>query len=207
MIGSSGAGASMQPKEAEASGASFASRRTGVPGSAQGNLRGVVLRCCTLVALVLAYRASFGALHALIGNPAFLPGLGICLLAAAWFGVRGALIMIACIALVDRSLALQLPRSVETGRTASVIALLLKLLLAGGLGAAVESRRRALALNRELRSQIEAREQSERALRHSEAMQRALVESLGEGVGLFDAQGRVVFANQALLGAKNHQGK
>ena len=86
------------------------------------------------------------------------------------------------------------------GATAGIIALLVKLVLAGGLGLVVDSRRRALALNAELRREIEARERSEESLRQSERMQRALVESLGEGVGLFDAQDRVVFANQALAG-------
>lgn len=36
-------------------------------------------------------------LEAKIGNPAFLVGLGICLVAAAWLGVRGALVVIACV--------------------------------------------------------------------------------------------------------------
>ncbi|MGC4092680.1 MAG: response regulator [Polyangiaceae bacterium] len=64
----------------------------------------------------------------------------------------------------------------------------------------VDSRRRALALNAELRREVVARQQSEESLQRSERMQRALVESLGEGVGLFDSQDRVVFANRALAG-------
>lgn len=148
--------------------------------------------------MVLAYRASFSALHGLLGNPAFVLGLGICLVGGGWLGVRGALVVIASIVLVERSIALELPASPETGPIAALIALLVKLVLAGGLGLVVDSRRRALALNAELRREIEARERSEESLRHSECMQRALVESLGEGVGLFDAQDRVVFANRAL---------
>lgn len=161
--------------------------------------RDVVVRGCILAALVLAYWGAFGTLHGLIGNPAFLLGLGICLLAAAWLGVRGALVLIVSVVLIDRSLALRLPPSPEVGRTASVIALLVKLVLAGGLGLIVDSRRRTLELNTELRRAMDARERSEESLRHSESVQRALVESLGEGVGLFDAQGRAVFANQALI--------
>ncbi len=160
--------------------------------------RGIALRCCVLAALLFAYWASFSALHHLIGNLAFLVGVFICLVAAAWLGVRGALVVIACVALVDRSHALRLSAGVETGPTAGVIALLVKLVLAGGLGLVLDSRRQALALNAELRREVDARERSEESLRHSERMQRAIVESLGEGVGLFDAQGRVVFANQAL---------
>jgi PAS domain S-box-containing protein len=183
MLGASGHGVSVQPK---------AEQRP------QATLRGVALQCGVLAALLLAYRASFGTLYGWIGSPAFLAGLGVCLLAAAWLGVRGALVVIACVAFIDRGLALGLPASDETGSTAGFMALLLKLVLAGGLGLVVDSRRQALALNAELRREIEAREKSEESLRHAELMQRALVESLGEGVGLFDAQGRAVFANQAL---------
>jgi len=182
MFGPSGRGASVQPKAVQ-----IARRR-------------VVVRCGILIALILAYRGSFGTLHAWVGNPAFLLGLAICLVAAAWLGLRGALLAIVCVALVDRGSALRLPVSSETGPTAGIIALLLKLVLAGGLGLVVDSRRRAFALNAALRREIEAREQSEESLRRSERMQRALVESLGEGVGLFDAQGHVVFANEALTG-------
>jgi len=162
--------------------------------------RGVVVRCGILVALVLAYRGAFGMLHGWLGGPAFLLGLGICLVAAAWLGLRGALLAIVCVALVDRGAALRLATSAETGPTAGIIAVLLKLVLAGGLGLVVDSRRRALALNAALRREIAARERSEESLRRSELMQRAIVESLGEGVGLFDTQGRVVFANEALAG-------
>jgi PAS domain S-box-containing protein len=198
MFGASGAGASVQRQVDARSNAALSSAPTSRIKPRQSNPRVIAIRCCVLAALLVGYRASFGAVHALVGNPAFLLGLGLCLLAAAWFGVRGALVMIISVAVVDRGLARQLPISLETGRTASMIALLVKVVLAGGLGAAIDSRRRALALNLELRRQIDAREQSEESLRQSELMQRALLESLGEGVGLFDAQGRVVFANQAL---------
>lgn len=156
------------------------------------------MRAAVLAALILAYRGSFSTLHGSIGNPAFLVGLGICLVAAAWLGLRGALVVVVTIALVDCSFALRLPDSPETGTTAAVVALLAKLVLAGGLGLAVDARRRALVLNAELCREIEARERSEQSLRHSECLQRALVESMGEGVGVFDAQDRIVFANQAL---------
>jgi nitrogen-specific signal transduction histidine kinase/ActR/RegA family two-component response regulator len=63
---------------------------------------------------------------------------------------------------------------------------------------AMDTRRRVAALNRQLSSELDARKKSEESLRHSEELYRVLVESLGEGVGLFDAQDRVVFANPAL---------
>jgi PAS domain S-box-containing protein len=170
------------------------------PASPPLTRRGVWVRCGILAALMLAYRSSFTASHALIGDPAFLPGLGICLLSAAWLGVRGALVAIVSVGLIDRGLARDLPVRPEIGQAAGVIAVLVKLVLAGSLGVVVDSRRRALVRNSELNREVKARERSEDSLRHSEHMQRALVESLGEGVGLFDAQDRVVFANQALAG-------
>jgi len=159
----------------------------------------VALQCGVLASLVIAYRGSFSALHGLIGSPAFLFGLGICLLAAVWLGARGALVLIVCVAFLDRGQALQLPPSPETGPVAGLIALLVKLVLAGGLGMVLDSRRRALTLNAELRREIAARKQSEEALQDSASLQRALVESLGEGVGLFDAQERAVYVNRALV--------
>jgi two-component system, cell cycle sensor histidine kinase and response regulator CckA len=201
MLDSSSAHAPALPEDTEGAG-SYPSLRARTTPAAPAALdrRALALRCGVLGALVLAYRASFGTLHGLIGAPAFLPGLGICLLAAAWLGVRGALAAIVVVGLIDRSHALELPASPDTGRTAGIIALLIKLVLAGGLGLVVDSRRRALALNAALHREMEARKQSEESLRHSDRMQRALVESLGEGVGLFDAQDRVVFANKALAG-------
>lgn len=156
------------------------------------------MRWGILAALVLTYLGALPTLHGLIGNPAFLIGLGLCLLAAAWLGIAGALAVIVSVVLIDRGFALSLPPDVETGLTAAIISVLVKLVLAGGLGLMVDSRRRARALNEKLSREIEAREFSEESLRRSECMQLALVESLGEGVGLFDAQDRVVFANQAL---------
>jgi PAS domain S-box-containing protein len=202
MLRSSALAASVQPKEPEVAGAG-PSLEDRAAGAAQrlGERRGIAVRCGILAALVLAYRSALPPLHGLIGDPAFLPGLGLCLLAAAWLGVRGALVVIVGVAFIDRSYALELPPTPETGTVAGIIALLVKLVLAGGLGLVVDSRRRALALNAALHREATARKRGEESLRHSESMQRALVESLGEGVGLFDEQDRVVFANQALAAA------
>jgi two-component system, cell cycle sensor histidine kinase and response regulator CckA len=156
------------------------------------------VRGCILAALVLAYQTTFTPLYGRIGDRAFLPGLAICLLAAAWLGLRGALVVILTVATIDRTHALALPPRPEVGLIAGIIALLVKLVLAGGLGLVVDSRRRTRGLYAELSREMDAREQSEESLRHSDRMQRALLESLGEGVGLFDAEDRVVFGNQAL---------
>jgi two-component system cell cycle sensor histidine kinase/response regulator CckA len=198
MVASSGTSASVHPEEAIAGSFPSGLRSTTRPAAVERKVRGVAVRYGILAVLILAYRASFGALHGLIGPPAFLAGLALCIVTSAWLGVRGALVAIVAVALVDRGLAMDLPESAETGKTAAVIALLVKLVLAGGLGLVVDSRRRALTLNAELRREIDTRERLEESLRHSERLQRALVESLGEGVALSDARGRLVFANQAL---------
>jgi two-component system cell cycle sensor histidine kinase/response regulator CckA len=62
----------------------------------------------------------------------------------------------------------------------------------------MDSRRLLAALNAQLGRECVARKQSEESLRRSEGLHRALLESLGEGVGLFDAEDRIVFANHAL---------
>jgi two-component system cell cycle sensor histidine kinase/response regulator CckA len=198
MFASSGPGVSVQPQAAIADSYSSAPPRPAHHAApSERRLRGVALRYGVVAVLMLAYQGSLGTLHGAIGSPAFLTGLAICIAAAAWLGVRGALVAIIGVALIDRGYALRLPENPETGITAAVIALLVKLVLAGGLGIVVDSRRRALALNAELRREIKAREQLEESLRHGEMLQRALVESLGEGVALADARGRLVFANQA----------
>jgi signal transduction histidine kinase/CheY-like chemotaxis protein len=166
-------------------------------GEANGRLRDVALRCVTLLLLVVGYRLSFTPLHSVVGNPAFLVGLIPCVVAAILFGLRGALVVVVAVQLIDVRFALAM-RGAETGATAGVIALLSKLLVAGGLGMAIDTRRRVASLNAQLRSQLEARKQSDESLRHSEELYRVLVESLGEGVGLFDADDRVVFANPTL---------
>ncbi len=192
MFGASGLGASSQTSEREVAGSRPDAKVT------RDGRRKVLVWCGVLAVSLAVYAMSFGAAHRLLGNAAFLIGLGICLAGGAAFGVRGALVVIACVALIDRSSALALPAAYETGRTAAVISLLVKLVLAGGVGMVVDSRRRERKLNGELRREIEARKRSEEWLQHSERTQRALVESLGEGVGLFDVEDRVVFANQAL---------
>src|SRR5688572_11158070 len=161
----------------------------------------VAVRCAVLALLVLAYRLSFMPLHGVFGNPTFLLGQLICLIAAALLGLKGALAAIVAVALLDRGLALAISLGPETGRTAGVIATLVKLVLAGGLGLVVDSRRRTATLNARLREEIDARKEIEHSLRQNEELHRVLVENLGEGVGLFDPADRIVFANLALANA------
>ncbi len=184
-----------------AAGMSGSSSRVG----ARGGLRDVALRCAVVASLVAGYCLSFKPLHGMVGNPAFLIGLIPCLAAALLLGLRGALALVVLVQLIDWSFALSMAGAetlsvagAETGKTAGLIAFLSKLLVAGGLGMAIDTRRRVKALNAQLSSELVAREKSEASLRHSEELYRVLVESLGEGVGLFDAEDRLVFANPTL---------
>ena len=102
------------------------------------------MRSSVLAVLIVAYQVSFTAVHARIGAPAFLPGLVLCILAAALLGVRGALAVIFTVGLVDRIHAMALPQTFENGIIAGIMALLVKLVLAGGLGLVLDSRRRTL---------------------------------------------------------------
>jgi len=157
----------------------------------------LVIRCALVGLLVVGYRFSFTPLHGAVGNPAFLVGLIPCIAAALLLGLRGALVVVVLVQLVDLSFALSMPGA-ETGWAAGVVALMSKLLVAGGLGMAIDTRRRVAALNARLSGELAARQKSEESLRHSEELYRVLVESLGEGVGLFDADDRLVFANPTL---------
>src|SRR4051812_5102191 len=117
MLVSGGAEPSVQAQETwpGASGVPFRSEQP-TPAAAWARMRpNVGMRCAVLAALLFAYRGSFAALHALVGNPAFLLGLCICLLAALWLGLRGALVVVFSVALIDRGQALPLPLSAETG--------------------------------------------------------------------------------------------
>lgn len=159
--------------------------------------RVAVARYAIVAALIVAYRLSFLSLHDVLGNLAFLVGLVPCIAAAVILGLRGALLVVVLVQVIDLDFGHSM-HGPETGRTAGVIALLVKLIFAAWLGLTVDACRRIEALNARLRREVDARKQSEASLRHSEELYRALVESLGEGLGLFDAAGRVVFANPTL---------
>lgn len=159
--------------------------------------RAIGVRVGVVALLVVSYRLLFPVLHERIGNPTFLMGLIPCLTGAALLGIRGALGAVVVVFAIDRGFAMNI-QGPELGIRAGVIALLVKLVLAGGLGLVVDGRRRVERLNAQLQQEVDARKRSELLLARSDALHRALVDSLGEGVGLFDANDRVVFANQAL---------
>lgn len=158
----------------------------------------VAARGAILAVMVLGYLLALGPMYELLGSPAFLLGLVPCVTAAFLLGLPGALAVTAIVVLGDRAFAMSTGGAPGTGAAAGIVAMSIKLLLAGGLGLVVDSQRRIRVLNAQLRHEIAVREQREESIRQSERSHRALVESLGEGVGLFDERDQVVFANQAL---------
>ena len=177
----------------DAGGMSASSDRIAV----ERGLHAIAVRCAVSALLILAYRLAFLPLYGVIGSPAFLVGVVPCLTAAVLLGWRGAVAAVVVIAAIDRAYALEL-HGPDMGLLAGVVALLAKLLFAGGLGMVLDARRREHVLNARLRHEIDVRRRSQESLRQSESLHRALVQSLSEGVGLFDADDRVVFTNQAL---------
>ncbi len=157
----------------------------------------VAVRGAVLAFLVLGYLLALGPTYERLGSPAFLLGLIPCVTAAFVLGLPGALVVSVLVVLGDRAFAMS-TAGPEASRAAGIFAMSIKLLLAGGLGFVVDSRRRIRTLNAQLRHEVRVREQREESIRQSERSHRALVESLGEGVGLFDEDDRVVVANRAL---------
>src|SRR5690606_41225084 len=116
MLVSIGAGASVRPKGAEAAGANTSPPRRRATRPTLRERHRVAVRGSVLAALALAYWGSFGTLHGVLGNPAFLGGLGICVLAGAWLGLRGAVVVILAVVLVARIPALRPPARPGPGR-------------------------------------------------------------------------------------------
>lgn len=144
---------------------------------------GLVPRMGLIVALLVVHRLCFFWLYRHIGGAAFLPSMIPCLISGALFGTPGGLATVAVSSLLDRSLALAVHIDSGAGVPSLIMSVLTKLILALGAAFIMQASRR--------------RQQSEAALAASERRYRALVESLGEGVGLFDETDRCVFANPA----------
>jgi two-component system, cell cycle sensor histidine kinase and response regulator CckA len=157
----------------------------------------VVGRLLIVLVLLVGYWLAFDPLHQVLGSPAFLLGYAICLVAALLLGVPGAMTAIVITVLLDRwsALALQGP---DTTRSAGVAALLVKLVVCGGTGLLVDVRRWLGALHARLAEETSRRERADAALKRSEALYRALMECLSEGVGVFDARDRCLLGNEAL---------
>lgn len=153
-----------------------------------------------IVALLLIfYRAAFFSVYQHISGAAFLFAIVPCIAAGLMLGIWGAVAAIAALGIVDHTLALAVGAEGEVGAPAMFVTGSVKLLLGIGAGWIAQSTRRLWSANRQMAEEAARRKKSEAMLEQSERRYRALVESLGEGVGLYDERDVCVFSNRALL--------
>ncbi len=152
-------------------------------------------RVLAVLVLLVVYRLVFWPVHDVVGSAAFLMALVPCAVSGLLLGVRGALLTIIAVVVLDRSQALALGMSRDAGFVASV---LLKTVVGLGLGLVSDHARRTRQLNQRLLQEQSTRQRAEAKVAASEHLYRSLVESLGEGVGLFDRDDRFTFANAAM---------
>lgn len=148
--------------------------------------------------MLLAYRLAFFPLHRHIEGAAFMLAMIPCLASGLLLGVRGGLATVLVSAFLDRSLAMAVVDAPTTGASALVMAMVTKVVLAVGAGLIAQSSRRLTAAYACMATEARCRQVSEARLAASLRRNRALVDSLGEGLGLFDEADICVFANPAL---------
>jgi two-component system cell cycle sensor histidine kinase/response regulator CckA len=158
----------------------------------QAGGRDLLWRLGAIAALLLGYEVLFMPVHASVGTAAFLMSLVPCVVAGAALGAPVGFLTVLITIWLDRlhAIALGLQPSAQL-----VAAILAKLLLGVGSGLITDHQRRLRELNAALTRESAERRQVQAELVQSERLQRELLESLGEGVGLFDAEGRLQFAN------------
>jgi signal transduction histidine kinase/CheY-like chemotaxis protein len=142
--------------------------------------------------LLVSYELLFARVHGQIGTAAFLMALVPCFVAGLSLGARAAFVTVLATIWLDRSHALSLGLPAGAPLVASILG---KLLIGVGAGVLTDHQRRLRELNTRLTRETAERKRAEAQLWESERLQRELVENLGEGVGLFDAGGRLLFAN------------
>lgn len=154
--------------------------------------RKTLVRLGAVAALLLGYRLVFMSVHAQIGNAAFLMALVPCFCAGVALGTWPGVAVVVLTILIDRQHGLALGLSIGPQLVAAVLA---KVLVGVGSGVIADHQRRVRELNAALTREKAERLQTQTQLTQSERLQRELLENLGEGVGVFDAQGCLLFAN------------
>ncbi len=149
-----------------------------------------------LLASVALYVAAFLPLHDLFGRPAFSLSVVPAVVGGFLLGPGG---VVASVVLVDLANS-QFAAIVRIPPDEILPSAVLSTAASVGLGMGVAMLVRLLAVrretNRKLEAEVAARRATELALGRSAHLHQALVETLGEGVALFDATERCVFANQ-----------
>lgn len=156
-----------------------------------------VWRVALIAGLLLGYLLAFFPLFRLVDSAAFMVAIIPCLLSGALLGIPAAMATILATVLIDRQLVLAVGIAAETGIPALVMSLITKLVLAIGAGIVAESSRRLRAANAQMAREVSRRMRSETLLAARERRNAAVLEGLGEGVGLFDEADKCVYANPA----------
>jgi PAS domain S-box-containing protein len=149
-----------------------------------------------LASMLAAYHVTLADSYSRFGGLAFTVSLVPVVVAAALLGVRYALLTVIVIAWIDRSFVLSSPDT-QLGRLAGALALLAKAIVGAVVGWLRALMVRLGRVNADLEQAMAARQAITENLRRSLELHRSLVESMGEGVGLFDREDRFLFANQA----------
>jgi PAS domain S-box-containing protein len=156
-----------------------------------------VFRGAMVLALLAGYAALFLILHPLVGDVAFTVGFIPTVMAAALFGIPAGVGTAVMVTAVDVAIALHLNVESPQGPVSAVMSLGAKLVLVGAVGVLRRLWVRLREANRALDQEVQLRRQVAAELNHSSQLHHTLVQSLGEGVGVFDAEDRFVFANAA----------
>lgn len=157
-------------------------------------------RAAASVAALAAYPVVFLALYARVGSAVFMVGILPAALVAAMFGIRGGVLAVLVLVLMDRWLALHVNIEPDPGRAAALLTMVSKLVVALVVGAMRRLWLELRSANRALAEQMSLRERVSSELKHNLELHHSLVESMGEGVGLFDGEDCFVFANAAAGG-------
>ena len=159
--------------------------------------------------ILLANALAVLVIHPLVGRPAFgVPAFVLASIAGAVAGVRAGVVTALAMQALNFVFAQILQDPSTDPLILAAVAFGVSALMAlatGGLRALLQ---RIARVNRLLDEQVRVRRAAEASLRESLSLHRSLVSTLGEGVGLFDASDRFVFANAAaekLLGVSGGQ--
>jgi len=159
--------------------------------------RGPMIRSVIVLLSVAGYPFAFLSLHPRVGDTAFAIGFVPPLIAASLLGMRAGLAVTLAVAAIDvadaRSLGL-----VSTHRPeAAVISFGAKAALVVAVGFLRRLWLRLQAANRALDREVQLRQQVADELKRGVDLYHTLVQSLGEGVAMFDGHDRFMFANAA----------
>ncbi|MBN1611063.1 MAG: response regulator [Polyangiaceae bacterium] len=155
------------------------------------------VRGAVVAVVFLGYPWTALALRAMGGEAALIVGVLPVAVCSALFGVRLGLCMAAVVWLIDGMLARRMHVSPETAPRAALITFGAYLVLAFGIGMLRRVWQRLGEVNRSLAKEVRLRGQMAAELEAGAALHSSLLGCMGEGVGLFDAEDRFIYANAA----------